>query len=165
MRRLLVLCAAFVLSSPAARAQLFPIEARPVAPGIWRGHAPWSRGNYRQLEEMGVKAVLDLRGNQPRASARERRRLERMGIIYLKVPMRFGPPSEGSGERVLAAMQNPPTLPMFVHCNLDRDRSSAVIGVYRVRVQGWTREAAIAEAKSFGLRPYYFALNRFLRQG
>jgi len=165
MRRFLILAAVFFAGAHDARAQLSRIEPAPVAPGIWRGHAPWLRRDYQQLQQMGFKAVLDIRGNQPRASAQERRRLERMGIIYLKVPMRFGPPSEGSGERVLAAMQNPPALPMFVHCNLDRDRSSAVIGVYRVRVQGWTREAAIAEAKSFGLRPYYFALNRFLRQG
>lgn len=165
MRRLFILTVIVLTSSPAARAQPSPIDAQPVAPGIWRGHAPWLRRDYQQLQQMGFKAVLDIRGNQPRASARERRRLERMGITYLKVPMRFGPLSAGSGERVLAAMQNPPALPMFVHCNLDRDRSSAVIGVYRVRVQGWSREAAIAEAKSFGLRPYYFALNRYLREG
>src|SRR5262245_5780982 len=160
MRRFLILAAVFFAGAPEARAQLFRMEPAPVAPGMWRGHAPWLRGDYRQLQQMGFKAVLDIRGNQPRASARERRKLERMGIIYLKVPMRFGPLSEGSGERVLAIMQNPPPLPMFVHCNLDRDRSSAVIGVYRVRVQGWSREAAIAEAKSFGMRRYYFALNR-----
>src|SRR5262249_53441650 len=120
---------------------------------------------YRQLEEMGFKAVLDIRGNQPRASARERRRLERMGIIYLKVPLGFRPLRDGSGERVLAALQAPPALPMYVHCNVDHDRSSAVIGVYRVRVQGWSREAAVEEAKSFGIRRYFIGLNRYLREG
>jgi len=165
MRRSLIFAAAFLLSTPAARAQLLPIEPQPVAPGVWRGHAPWLRGHYRQLREMGFQAVLDIRGNQPRASARERRRLERMGIIYLRVPMRFGPAIEGSGERVLAALQNPPALPMYVHCNVDKDRSSAVIGVYRVRLQGWSREAAIEEANAFGIRRVFVGLNRYLRQG
>src|SRR5437660_12544079 len=151
MRRLLLLTAAFLASAPAAPAQLFPIEPQPVAAGIWRGHAPWLRGHYRQLQEMGFQAVLDIRGNQPRASARERRRLERMGIIYMNVPMGFRPLGDGSGEQVLAALQNPPALPLYVHCNIDRDRASAVIGVYRVRVQGWSRAAAIEEAKGFGL--------------
>jgi hypothetical protein len=165
MRRTLILAAVFLAGAPAARAQLSPIEPAPVAPGIWRGHAPWWRGHFRQLQEMGVRAVLDIRGNQPRLSARERRRLERMGIIYMKVPLGFHPLRDGSGERVLAALQNPPALPLFVHCNLDRDRASAVIGVYRVRVQGWSREEAIAEAKSFGMRRYFIGLNRYLRQG
>jgi hypothetical protein len=165
MRRLLILSAAFLLSAPAARAQLFPIEVQPVAPGIWRGHAPWLRGNYRQLQEMGFKSVLDIRGNQPRASARERRRLEQMGIIYVQEPLSFHPLRDGSGDRVLAVLQNPPALPMFVHCNMDRDRSSAVIGIYRVRVQGWSREAAIEEAESFGLRRVFIGLNRYLREG
>ena len=142
-----------------------PIEPEPVAPGVWRGHAPWLRGNYRQLQEMGFQAVLDIRGNQPRASARERRKLERMGIIYIKVRMGFHPLRDGTGERVLAALQNPPALPMYVHCNVDKDRSSAVIGVYRMRVQGWSREAAIAEAESFGLRRFFIGLNRYLRKG
>src|SRR5205085_2782559 len=137
--------------------QLRPIEIepQPIAPGIWRGHAPSRWEHYRQLEEMGFRAVLDIRGNQPRLSARARRRLERMGITYIKVRMGFRPLRDGTGERVLAALQNPPALPMYVHCNLDRDRTSAVIGIYRVRVQGWSREAAIAEAKEFRIRWYF----------
>jgi hypothetical protein len=167
MRRRLILAAIFLTSAPAARAQLRPaeIEPQPVAPGIWRGHAPSRWQHYEQLREMGFKAVLDIRGNQPRLSARERRRLERMGIIYIKVPMGFRPLRDGSGERVLAAMQNPPALPLYVHCNLDRDRASAVIAVYRMRVQGWSRDAAIAEAKEFGLRRYFIGFNRYLRRG
>ena len=81
------------------------------------------------------------------------------------MPISFHPLRDGSGEQVLAALQNPPALPLFVHCNLDRDRASAVIGVYRVRVQGWSREAAIEEAKGFGLRRYFVGLNRYLREG
>jgi protein tyrosine/serine phosphatase len=54
---------------------------------------------------------------------------------------------------------------MYVHCELDRDRTSAIIGVYRIRVQGWSQEAAEAEAKSFGIRRYFIGLNRYLRAG
>lgn len=165
MRRLLIMSVAFFVFAPAARAQLRPIDPQPVAPGIWRGHAPWSRRDYRDIQEMGFKAVLDIRGNQPRASARERRKLERMGITYVNVRLGFRPLRDGTGERVLAALQNPPALPMYVHCNVDKDRSSAIIGVYRVRVQGWSREAAIEEAKAFGIRRMFIGLNRYLRVG
>src|SRR5262245_5229332 len=114
MRRLFILIAVVLASAPAVRAQPLPIEPQPVAPGIWRGHAPWLRGHYRQLQEMGFRVVLDIRGNQPRASARERRLIERMGITYVKVRMGFRPLRDGTGERVLAALQNPPALPMYV---------------------------------------------------
>jgi Tyrosine phosphatase family len=165
MRRLMIAAAVVLTAAPAAPAQLLRMEPEPIVPGIWRGRAPRFPRHYDKLEELGIRAVLDIRGNQRRLSARERRRLERRGIIYEKVPMGFRPLRDGSGERVLAAMQNPPALPFYVHCNIDRDRSSAVIGIYRVRVQGWSREAAIAEAKSFGLRRYFVGLNRYLQSG
>src|SRR5437773_11811581 len=119
MRRFFLLVAVFLATAPAACAQLAPIEPQPVAPGVWRGRAPWLRSHYRQLQAMGFQAVLDIRGNQPRASARERRILERMGIMYMNVPIGFRPLRDGSGEPVLATLQNPPALPMYVHCNVD----------------------------------------------
>ena len=53
--------------------------------------------------------------------------------------------------------------PMFVHCNIDRDRGAVAVAAYRVRVQGWDPAAAQAEAKSFGLKRYFLGLNRYLR--
>src|SRR5207249_7303350 len=115
------------------------------------------------LRQMGIRTVLDIRGNQPFASALERRMAEAHGLVYRRVPLSFKPLRDGSDERVLAAMQNEADYPLFVHCNIDRDRTSAVIAAFRVRVQGWSGAAAAAEARQFGLRRYFVGLNRYLR--
>ena len=147
--------------APAAHAQrLKPSE---IEPGLWRGQAPYFRVDYDELRQLGVRTVLDLRGNQPLASFLERRRVEAMGLTYRKVPFGFQPLRDGSDARVLAALQNAADYPMYVHCNIDRDRSSVAVAAYRVRVQGWSPEAAQAEAHSFGLKRYFLGLNRYLR--
>jgi len=79
------------------------------------------------------------------------------------VPMGFRPLRDGSAERVLTAMTNEADYPMFVHCNIDRDRTSVTIAAFRVRAQGWDGSAAAAEARRFGLRRYFVGLNRYLR--
>ena len=112
---------------------------------------------------MGVKTVLDIRGNQPFASAQERRRAAAHGLEYRKVPISFRPLRDGSAERVVAAMQNEADYPMYVHCNIDRDRTSVAVAAFRVRAQGWDGAAAAAEARQFGLRRYFLGLNRYLR--
>jgi protein tyrosine/serine phosphatase len=36
-------------------------------------------------------------------------------------------------------------LPAFIHCQHGADRTGTMVAVYRVRVQGWTKEDAIKE--------------------
>ena len=138
------------------------LQAVPIAPGLWRGRAPYLPRHYEELRRLGVRTVLDIRGNQPLASAYERRRAEAHGLVYRHVPMGFRPLRDGSGERVLAALQNQADYPLYVHCNVDRDRTSAVVGVCRVCVDGWSLEAAEAEARWFGIRRRFVGLNRYL---
>jgi protein tyrosine/serine phosphatase len=77
--------------------------------------------------------------------------------------MGFYPLRDGSGDRVIAAIRDESAYPMYVHCNLDRDRTSAAIAAYRVRVQGWSPAEAQREAHQFGIRRHYIGLNRYLR--
>ena len=148
------------LALTATKAQLKPSQ---VAPELLRGQAPYSDQDYAELQQLGVRTVLDLRGDQPFASFIERRRVEAMGMTYRKVRFGFQPLRDGSDAAVLAAMQNTADYPMYVHCNIDRDRTSVAVAAYRVKVQGWTRAAATIEAKSYGLKRYFLGLNRYFR--
>ncbi len=161
-RRLLILAAVLGLT-PAGRAADDWLRPSEVRPGLWRGRAPITHRHYEQLRAMGFRTILDMRGVQPVQSAVERRRAPMHGLEYRQVPLSFHPLKDGSGEAVLAAMQDASAYPMYVHCELDRDRTSAAVGVYRIRVQGWSREAAEREARQFGIRRYFVGLNRYLR--
>lgn len=54
--------------------------------------------------------------------------------------------------------------PTLVHCQHGQDRTGLVIAAYRVRVMGWTKDSAMAEARDFGYRWWLnFGLNRTWR--
>jgi hypothetical protein len=133
--------------------------------GLWRGKTPITHEHYEQLKALGIRTLLDIRGVQPVQSWVERRRAAMHGLEYRQVPLSFHPLKDQSGEAVLAAMQDRTAYPLYVHCELDRDRTSAIIAVYRMRVQGWSQEAAEAEAKEFGIRRYFIGLNRYVEAG
>lgn len=42
--------------------------------------------------------------------------------------------------------------PVYVHCEAGQGRTGVFVACYRIRVQGWTVDAAIAEAKAQGLQ-------------
>jgi protein tyrosine phosphatase (PTP) superfamily phosphohydrolase (DUF442 family) len=164
-RRLLILVACFAFVPLASAQDDDWLRPSLIQPGLWRGRCPITHGHYEELKALGVRTILDVRGDQPVQSAIERRRAPEHGLEYRHVPLSFHPLRDGSGDVVLAAMQDVSAYPMYIHCELDRDRTSAIVGVFRIRVQGWSQEAAEAEAQSMGIRRHYIGLNRYLRSG
>jgi hypothetical protein len=165
IRRLLLGAAVLLLPQPAGAQEKNWLQISQVHDGLWRGRMPFLESHYEKLQALGIRTVLDIRGTQPVQSWVESRQAPRHGLVYWQVPLSFHPLKDGSGEAVLAAMQDVSAYPMYIHCEIDRDRTSAIIGVYRMRVQGWSKEAATAEAHEFGIRRYYIGLNRYLDAG
>jgi protein tyrosine/serine phosphatase len=127
-----------------ARADLNESE---IAPGLYRGRVPKREADFAALQRLGIRTVVNIRGNAPLGSWRERRRVEAHGLNYLNLRMGFHPLRDGSGDRVLAAMADESLYPMYVHCQFDRDRTSAIVAGYRVQVQGWDIASAETEAR------------------
>jgi protein tyrosine/serine phosphatase len=42
-------------------------------------------------------------------------------------------------------------LAVYAHCEQGKGRTGCMVAVYRVKVQGWTPEVALAEAKRHGM--------------
>jgi protein tyrosine/serine phosphatase len=162
MRQLCAAAALLLGLTGTARADL---ELKSVSPGLYRGRVPKSDEDFAELQRLGIRTVLDIRGNTPLASLRERRRVEAHGFKYLHVRMGFRPLRDGTGDRVVAAMADEAYYPLYVHCQLDRDRTSAAVAGYRVQIEGWDISSAEAEAQSFGIRRYFIGLNRYVRAG
>ena len=151
-----------LLGAATARADL---EISEVAPGLYRGRVPKTDEDFAELDCLCIRTVLDIRGNTPFATERERKRVESHGLKYQNVPLSFHPLRDGSGDRVVGALANPSDYPMYVHCQVNRDRTSAAVAVFRIRVQGVDVKTAEDEARSFGIRPFFIGLIRFIRAG
>jgi protein tyrosine/serine phosphatase len=54
--------------------------------------------------------------------------------------------------RLLAIVTDPARQPVFVHCRRGSDRTGTAVAVYRICVEGWSREAAIDEMVNGGFR-------------
>ena len=104
---------------------------------VWRSPQP-SREGFQVLKEQGVGEVLNLRQwNSDEGMAAE-------GMLLHRVRMNAG---DIRDEQVLESLRilQAADEPVIVHCWHGADRTGVVVAMYRMVVQGWSRERAIAE--------------------
>ncbi len=147
-----------LLCASAARAEMAIAQ---VSPGIYRGPAPECADDYRQLSRLGIKTVLDLRSFRRRQRERECACLKSHGITFLNVPVSFRPQRDGSAERALRILRDAERGPIYIHCEYGRDRSGLIIGLFRVRCEGWSLRAAYCEMRRFGFNSRLRGLERY----
>ena len=51
---------------------------------------------------------------------------------------------------------------LFVHCGGGHDRTGMMVAVYRIVIQEWTKEQAIAEMKDFGFHRMWKPLENYI---
>ncbi len=128
-----------------------------VAPGIFRGAQPGAEG-YATLKEMGIKSVVNLRTRHPETEA-----VESAGMKSIEIPIGM---LSGVNEEIIRkavdAISNPENQPVYVHCALGEDRTGVVVAVYRMEVEGWSMDDAVAEMQDFGFNDVWIHLRRFI---
>ncbi|MEQ1891624.1 MAG: protein tyrosine phosphatase family protein [Planctomycetota bacterium] len=136
--------------APLEPATLGALKKVSAAGGIWLAGQP-SAEDLALLPALGVKTVINLRPAKEQADLDERAHVEGLGLAYVNVP--FGSPAELNDgifdelRRLLGATEQP----LFLHC-ASANRVGAVWIPFRVLDQGFELEAAVAEAKSIGLK-------------
>ena len=103
-----------------------------VRDGLYRGGQPTAH-HLQLLRELGVETVIDLRhGNTDKEAAEA----ERLGMRFVRFPFYgiFGADSAFLA-RIVEAIRGGGRV--YVHCRVGRDRTSLVIALYRVLVDGW----------------------------
>jgi protein tyrosine/serine phosphatase len=144
MMGLLVVTAALALAE--LQSPTGPSRFGVVRDGLYRGGQP-SAHHLELLRALGVETIIDLRYGGVAAEEAEARRL---GMRVVRFPF--------SGlfvtdlqflARVVEAMRSGGRV--YVHCHEGRDRTSLVVALYRVLVDGWEEGVAWQrEAVAYG---------------
>lgn len=128
---------------------------------LYRGAQP-KHGGIQKLARLGIKTIINLRGDDDRARVEETE-ARAAGLRYFNVPLDdFGRPSNERIERVLAIIDAPENQPVFVHCKRGADRTGTVIAVYRIEHNGWTSERAQAEANHYGMALWQIGMKHYI---
>lgn len=140
-----------------------------VHPYLYRGGEPSPEG-LAKLKQMGIKTIIDLRGHpgQTRAEAGQARD---SGMEYINLPMDYHAPTEAQQQKLFKALsgaesshKNGNPAPVFVHCAHGSDRTGCMIGLWRVRHDGWSYEDAYKEMRKYYFTPKFTLLSGAVKQ-
>lgn len=115
-----------------------------VSTNLYRSAQPTADG-MRALEGKGIATVVNLRSFN--SDGKELRGTALRGEhIYMKA---WHPEAE-EVVRFLKIIADPKRTPVLVHCQHGADRTGTMCALYRVIVQGWTKDEAIREMTQGG---------------
>src|SRR5580704_8424788 len=124
---------------------------------VYRGAQPHGQG-FDGLAKLGIKTVIDLRGERSEETA-----VERAGMHYVRLPWSgYKAPDDAQIATVLALLNDNSAWPVFVHCRRGADRTGTAIACYRIAHDHWSNQQALSEAKTFGMSSMEVAMQRFI---
>jgi len=120
---------------------------------LYRGGRP-NQDGWKKLKSLGIKTVISLRGEDEQ-SAKEKEKALTCGMNFFQLPMSiYTRPTDEQVLRFLEIVLYKDNQPVFVYCTSGRDRTGAMIAMYRVVASGMTIKQAYKEAKRLGFWPY-----------
>jgi len=131
-------------SSKVIGKQLIPDFAE-VTPRLYRGAQPRKHG-FEALAKMGVKIVVDLRGDRKG----ERKEVTRLGMRYVPMHWQCSFPKDRIFAKFLTLIRENPGKKIFVHCRVGDDRTGMMIAAYRMAFEGWSAKQAMQEMTKYG---------------
>ena len=115
-----------------------------VSNDLYRGAQPTTEG-LEELKRLGIKTVIDMRESSGNGA-----KLRELGIACERIPMTAFVVKDADVVRFLQIAGNESNAPIFLHCRRGADRTGLMCATYRIAVQGWTKEQAIAEMTQGG---------------
>lgn len=106
---------------------------------LYRSAQPTAEG-MSNLKAMGIETIINLRSFHS-----DREEIGDTGLAYEHIYMKTWHPEEKEAVRFLQIVTNPKRTPILVHCQHGADRTGTMVALYRVAIQGWSKEEAIHE--------------------
>lgn len=121
--------------------------------GVYKGSKPKSDADFRFLQNHHTRYILQL-NFLPWLSGAEKRTASKYGIEFLSVLMNASPlsPSEDHVNRVLCILRDKRLHPIYLHCDIGRDRTGLILGLYDVYYKGMSPQQAWENMKEFGFK-------------
>jgi protein tyrosine phosphatase (PTP) superfamily phosphohydrolase (DUF442 family) len=138
--------------APASQRWAEPMEAPglpnlyKVSDNLYRGARPTADG-IQELRKLGIKTVVNLE-----ESNGEQTSVTDAGLAYEHIPMTAFSVKDDEMVHFLRTIGDPNCGPLFVHCRRGADRTGLMCAIYRIALQGWTKDDAIAEMTRGGFR-------------
>jgi uncharacterized protein (TIGR01244 family) len=129
---------------------------------VYRGAQPTDDG-FRELAQLGIKTVIDLRQIGEHSQADEQKLVTSLGMRYVSIPMAgMSTPKNDQVIAALALLSDAASRPVFVHCKRGADRTGMVVAIYRISQDGWENKKALSEAKSYGMSFFERAIQHYV---
>jgi protein tyrosine phosphatase (PTP) superfamily phosphohydrolase (DUF442 family) len=131
-----------------------------VSDDLYRGAQPTAEG-MKQLEKLGVKTVVNLRSFHS-----DRDEIKGTGLAYEHISMTPLSIEDKYVVRFLQIVTDSSRTPVFVHCQHGADRTGTMCAIYRIAVQGWSKDEAIEEMTKggFGFHSIWQNLPDYIRK-
>ncbi len=130
-----------------------------LSPELYRGAMPTDEG-LDALKRMGVRTVVNLRhyhGHAEEKACRDR------GLEYAWIDLESSDaPSDEDVRRFLTIVTDPARQPVYFHCLHGQDRTGTMCACYRMAVQAWPLEDALAEMDAFGFNRIWRDLRTYV---
>jgi protein tyrosine phosphatase (PTP) superfamily phosphohydrolase (DUF442 family) len=133
---------------PAHWAKLIQMEGGPnlhkISDTLYRSAQPSAEG-MKNLKAMGIETIVNLRSFHS-----DRDEIGDTGLAYEHIHMKAWHAEEEDAVKFLQIVTNPKRWPVLVHCQHGADRTGTMCALYRVTVQGWSKEEALKEMTQGG---------------
>lgn len=115
-----------------------------VSDTLYRSAQPTAKG-MQNLKANRIKTVVNLRSFHS-----DRDEIGTTDLGYEHIHMKAWHPEREDVVRFLKIAMNTNQTPVLVHCQYGADRTGTMCALYRVVVQGWTKEEAVREMTDGG---------------
>jgi tyrosine-protein phosphatase SIW14 len=113
-------------------------------------------GLRRKIHDLGIRTVVNLRDGTQEADLAEEEFCRDQDIRFVRIRplswdgVRGDAPVDAGIDRFLEVMRDPKNHPVLIHCFAGIHRTGAYCAVYRMEIEGWSNDRAIAEMKAHG---------------
>jgi len=131
-----------------------------VSDDLYRGAQSTAEG-MKQLEKLGVKTVVNLRSLHSDSDE-----IKGTGLTYEHIVMTTLNVEDQDVIRFLRIVTDSSQTSVFVHCQHGADRTGTMCAIYRIAVQGWSKNEAIEEMTKggFGFHSIWKNLPDYVRK-